>query len=262
MADEGFEPAVVWPRRAGFWRRLWAFLIDYLVIFVALYSLVGALFLMTDGGVKGSFWLNWKTCQAANLNGMADPSLARYEWQVCSTSFFGLPVARWAAGTSTDAQSKVVSRLSLDLDSNGRFRPAALDLGFLQVLVLAAYLLVMEAAFGRSLGKGVLAIVVHDELNFHREGLSLRKATHRQMLKFAGYGPAVLAGAYFLFRTWKTDPVTGLDYSRLETAIAFIAAVIAFIWSCWIALNIATSGEPIHDRLAETSVRVEQEIVP
>ena len=256
MTDEGVELAVTWPRPGGLWRRLFASLIDYLVIFVALYALVAALFLMTDGGVKGSFWLNWKTCQSASLKGTSDPLLSRYDWQVCATSFFGFPVARWAAGTSTDAQSKAVSTLSIDLDSNGNFRAAALDLGFLQVLVLATYLLVMEGAFSRSLGKGVLALFIHDELDWHREGLALQKAVRRQVMKFLGYLPATLVGAFFAFQTWKTVPAPLLDYSRLEIVIAFTASALAFLWPCWIALTIALGNEPIHDRVAGTTVRV------
>ncbi|MEI9423831.1 RDD family protein [Mesorhizobium sp. Cs1299R1N1] len=261
MTDEGIQRAnaIAWPRRGGFWRRLFASLIDYLVIFVALYSLVAALFLLTDGGVKGSFWLNWKTCQSASLNGTDDPLLARYDWQVCATSFFGFPVARWAAGTSTDSQSKAVSMLSIDLDSKGKFRSAALDLGFLQVLVLATYLLVMEGAFSRSLGKGVLAPFVHDELDWHREGLALQKAVRRQVVKFLGYLPATLVGAFFAFETWKTVPASVLNYSRLEIVIAFAASALAFLWPCWIALAIAFGNEPIHDRAAGTTVRVLEE---
>ncbi|WP_137932978.1 RDD family protein [Mesorhizobium comanense] len=256
MTEEGGEPAVTWPRPGGLWRRLLASLIDYLVVFVALYALVAALFLMTDGAVKGSFWLNWRTCQSASLRGTDDPVLSRYDWQVCATSFFGLPVARWAAGTSTDPQSKAATTLSIDLDSKGNFRTAALDLGFLQVLVLAAYLLLMEGAFSRSLGKGVLALFVHDESDWHREGLGLRKAVRRQVVKFLGYLPATLVGAFFAFQAWKTAPATLLDYSRLEIAVAFIAAALAFLWSCWVALSIAFGNEPIHDRVAGTTVRV------
>ena len=258
MTDERIElaDATAWPRPGGFWRRLFAALIDYLVVLIPLYSLVAGLFLLTDGGVKGHFWLNWRLCQSATVNG--NPSLARYNWQACKTSVFGVPVAEWIVGTSTDTQSGATQAVSIDLDPKGNLRPAALDLGFLELLVLATYLLVMEATSGRSVGKRALALVVHDEYDWHGRGLAIQKAARRQVIKFLGTFPVVLTGAWFAFQTWSSVPGSAPTYSRLEFVCAFAALALALIWPVWIGLSIALGNEPIHDRVADTTVRMRE----
>ena len=248
-----FADAMSWPRRSGFWRRLVASLIDYLVVLIPVYALVAALFLLTDGGVKGSFWLNWRICQAGTVHG--DPSLDRYDWQVCRTSVFGLTVAEWVVGTTSEAQGGKSSAISIDLDPRGNFRSAALDMGFLELLVLASYLFVIELQSGQSLGKRVTAIMVHDQDDKSRVGLPIQKAVRRQAMKFLGPLSMTLTGGWFAFRAWGTDPGVVQDFSWLEIAAAYTAFVLALIWPIWIAISIAFENEPIHDRFAATTVR-------
>jgi hypothetical protein len=254
MIDDGdrLVDAMAWPRRGGLWRRLFASLIDYLVVLIPIFSLVAALYLLTDGGVKGSFWLNWRICQAGTVHG--NPSLAHYDWQVCKTSVFGFPVADWAVGTSS--QSGEATSISMDLDPHGNFRPYELDLGFLDLPVLAIYLFVMELTSGQAIGKRVLALVVHDDQDRHRVSLPLQKAVRRQAMKFLGVLPVTLSGVWFAFRAWGYAPGLSPDFSRLEIVFAYAVLVPAFIWPIWIALSVALGNEPIHDRFAGTTVRV------
>ncbi|MDX8465761.1 RDD family protein [Mesorhizobium sp. VK23B] len=258
MTDEGIQlaAAMAWPRLGGFWRRLLASLIDYFVVLVPVYSLVTGLFLFTDGGVKGHFWLNWRICSTASVHG--NPSLEAYNWQVCKTSLLGFPVAEWAIGTAKDTQSEAAPAVSLDLDPQGNFRPTALDLGFLELPILAIYLLVMEMASGQSVGKRVLSLVVHDEYDWHRTGLSLQKAARRQVIKFLGAVPVTLTGAWFAFQAWRSMPGLVSSYSKVEIVCAFAAFALALIWPIWIGLSIASGNEPIHDRVADTSVRISE----
>lgn len=258
MTDEGIElaDATAWPHVGGFWRRLFAALIDYLVVLIPLFTLAAVLFQLTDGGVKGHFWLNWRLCQEATVHG--NPSLEHYKWQVCRTSLLGFPVAEWAVGTITDTQSVAAPAVSIDLDQKGNFRSTALDLGFVELLVLATYLLVMETTSGRSVGKRALTLVVRDEYDWHRRGLSMQKAVRRQGVKFLGTVPFVLTGAWFAFQSWGSDPVVTSTYSRLEFVGAFAALAVALIWPAWIGLSIALGNEPIHDRIAGTTVRIQE----
>jgi len=251
-----FAEAMAWPRRPGTLRRLLAALIDYLVVLITLYLLVGALFLLTNGGVKGSFWLNWKLCQEGTIHGA--PTLARYDWQVCRTSVLGLPVAIWSVGTAPGSKPGETSSISIDLDSQGNFRPAALDLGFLELIALASYLLIMEFKSGRPIGKRLTELIVHDEADKHRIGLPVRKAVRRQFMKFLGALPIVLTGAWYSFQTWGTAPGGVQDYSSLEIVVASAALVLVLIWPIWIAISMALGDDPIHDRFAMTTVRVEE----
>ncbi|MER8742852.1 RDD family protein [Mesorhizobium sp. M1004] len=254
--EASFADAMAWPRRPGLWRRLLAALIDYLVVLIALYLLVGALFLLTDGGVKGSFWLNWKLCQEGTVHG--DPTLARYDWQVCRTSVLGLPVAKWAVGTAAGSKPGETSSMSIDLDMQGNFRPAALNLGFLELIALASYLLIMELKSGRPIGKRFADLIVHDEDDRHRVGLPARKAVRRQFMKFLGALPIVLTGAWYAFQTWGTPAGGVQDYSSLEIVVASAALVSVLIWPVWIAISIALGDDPIHDRFAKTTVRIQE----
>ncbi|AZO11070.1 MULTISPECIES: RDD family protein [unclassified Mesorhizobium] len=258
MIGEGvqFADALDWPRRGGFWRRCFASLIDYLVVLIPVYSVVASFFLLTDGGVNGHFWLNWRICSSATVHG--NPSLEAYNWQVCRTSIFGFPVTEWAVGTPIDTQSSAAEAVSLDLDSKGNFRPAALDLGFLELPILALYLLAMEMAAGQSVGKRALSLVVHDEYDWHRTGLSVRKAVRRQVIKFLGVVPVTLTGAWFAFQTWGSIPGPAPSYSKVEIVCAFAAFALALIWPVWIGLSIASGNDPIHDRLADTTVRISE----
>lgn len=256
LDEARFAIAMSWPRPGGFWRRLIASFIDYLVVLVPIYALVAALFVLTDGGVKGSFWLNWRICQSGTVHG--DPSLARYNWQVCKTSVFGLPVAQWALGTTSEAQTERNSAISIDLDPQGNFRSAALDMGFLEMLVLATYLLLMELKSGQSLGKRVMAITVHDQDDKSRIGLPTQKAARRQAMKLLGPLCMTLTGGWFAFRAWGNAPGVAQAFSWLEIAGAYAAFVLALIWPIWIAISIALGNEPIHDRFAGTTVRVDE----
>ncbi|MFA6156714.1 RDD family protein [Mesorhizobium sp.] len=258
MTDEGIQlaAAMAWPRRGGFWRRFLASFIDYLVVLIPLYFLAAGLFALTDGGVKGHFWLFLRICMSAKVHG--GPSLERYDWQVCRSSLFGFPVANWAVGTAKETQSAKPETVSIDLNSKGNFRPAALDLGFLQVPALAIYLLLMEMASGQSVGKQALVLVVYDENDWQRRGLPLQKAFRRQVIKFLGAFPLVLTGAWSVFQTWGSVPGPAPSYSWLEIVTAFVAFGLALIWPLWIGISIALGNEPIHDRLAGTTVRTRE----
>ncbi len=258
MTDEGIPlaAAMAWPRRGGFWRRFLASFIDYLVVLIPLYFLVAGLFALTDGGVKGHFWLFLRTCSSAKVHG--GPSLERYDWQVCKSSLFGFPVADWAVGTAKETQSARPETVSIDLNSKGNFRPTALDLGFLQVPALAIYLLLMEMASGRSVGKRALVLVVYDENDWQRRGLPLRKAFRRQVIKFLGTFPVVLTGAWFAFQTWGSFPRPAPSYAWFEFVPALVAIGLSLVWPVWIGITIALGNEPIHDRVAGTTVRTRE----
>lgn len=250
MTDEGIEhaSAMAWPRRGGFWRRFLASFIDYLVVLIPLYFLGAGLFPLTDGGVKTHFWLS-KVCGSAKVHG--GPSLKLR--QVCSSYQFSFPIADLAVGTMKATQFAKPETVSTDLNSKGNFRPAALDLGFLRLPALAIYLLVMEMALGRSVGKRALVLVVYDENNWQRRGLPLQKAFRRQLIKFLGAVPLVMTGAWSAFQTWGSVPGPAPSYSWLE-----IVTALALIWPLWIGISIALGHEPIHDRIAGTTVRTRE----
>lgn len=205
--------------------------------------------------MKADFWLFLHVCRPAKVHG--GPSLERYDWQVCKSSLFGFPVADWAVGTAKATQSVVRETVSFDLNSKEKSRPAALDLGFLQVPALVIYLFVMEAS-GRSIGKRALTLVVYDENDWRRRGLPLQKAFRRQVIKFLGTFPLVLTGVWSAFQTSGSVPGPTPSYAWLDFAPSVAVLGLALVWPVWIGISIALGNEPIHDRVAGTTVRTRE----
>jgi len=247
MTDKGIELAAgpAWPRRGGLWRRLLALVIDYFVVLIPLYILVVGVVLVAGGGVKGHFS---EVCRSGKGHGGLLPE----RWQVCESYNLDIPVADWAVGKANMAQFAKPETVSIK-GSNDTFRLTALDQGFLQLPALAIYLLVMEMALGRSVGKRALVLVVYDENDWQRRGLPLQKAFRRQLIKFLGAIPLVLTGAWSAFQTWGSVPGPAPSYFWLE-----IVTALALIWPLWIGISIALGYEPIHDRMAGTTVRTRE----
>lgn len=257
--------AWAWPRPAGFWRRLGAFLIDYLIVLVPVFILVAALFSATNGGVTGSFSLRWNKCYAATLNAPNNPANSNYDWQWCKTSLFGLTVAQWVQGSpkavtqSNDQSSSSPPTIEYFLDPQGSIRSAPLDIGLTEWIALFVYLVLMEMKSGKSIGKRIMAIAVHDDSDFDRVGLPARKAARRQIMKFLGLLPVPLLDAWYALQSWGDPPEAIQEASNGALIIAVAAMLAGLIWPIWIAASIVLGENPIHDRFAETSVRTHQD---
>jgi len=252
-----------WPDRAGFWRRLAAFIIDYLVIFVPLYVAVAILFSLTGGGITGKgLSLRWHLCGPTTISD-GSPQVAEYEWQVCRTSVFGVTVATWAEGSKTATEPAESQSIQVMLDPDGDFRPMPLDLGFLDLVVLFVYLNLIERASGRSIGKRVMAIAVLDEDDLNRVGLPSRKSIRRQLAKFAGFLPLVAVEAVSAFLAWGSlvDTEAGEPFSDIAAVVVTVGIVavlaVAAIWQIWIVVSIILRHDPVHDRFAGTTVRID-----
>ncbi len=252
-----------WPDRAGFWRRLAAFVIDYLVIFVPLFVVVAVLHSLTGGEITGqSLSLRWQFCSPVTISD-GSPQMADYDWQVCRTSVFGLTVATWAEGLKTGTEPAKSQSIQVMLDPDGDFRSMPLEIGFLDLVVLFFYLYLFERTSGRSIGKRVMAIAVYDEDDLNRVGLPSRKSIRRQLAKFAGFLPLVAVEAVSAFLAWGS--LAGAEASEtFSDTTAMLALVgllvvlaIAGTWQIWIVVSIILHNDPIHDRFAGTTVRAD-----
>lgn len=116
----------------------------------------------------------------------------------------------------------------------------------------------MEMASGQSVGKRALVLVIYDENDWQRRGLPLRKAFRRQVIKFLGTFPVVLTGAWFAFQTWGSFPRPAPSNAWLEFVPALVAIGLSLVWPVWIGITIALGNEPIHDRVAGTTVRTRE----
>lgn len=254
------QPVVIWPDQAGVWRRFAAFSIDVVLVTIAVSLLVAALHWMTKGEVEAkNLSIRWSICRDATVNEGSSPELADYEWKMCSTSFFGLPLARWIEGTQ-GAEGADQKSVDLSVDHQGSIRPTPLDVSFIQWAVLFMYLFLMEWGSGAPIGKRVMALMVHDDDDFQRVGLPTKKSFVRQVVKLFGMILTIPLEAWSAFANWgHQEELALLETTTADTLLTYVAIVaiaIMFIWSLWVVISMAIS-DAIQDRFAGTSVRYE-----
>jgi hypothetical protein len=247
--------AAAWPQRPGLLRRSAAFFIDYLLVFLFLVAAVAALFRLTNGAIQGDFTLKFGACYEVDVNWNAGPSPPpEYDkWKLCNTSLLGLVTASRLVGTSSSTEAE----FTLPLGADGVIRDGVLDLGFLELIAFFVYVLAMDWRTGASIGKRVMAIAVYDESDRHRVGLPARKALRRSIVKFLGAVPLILVQTWYGIGAWFGTPDSAQEYSSVEYLVAFGSLALAPAWVSWIAMSIALDNDPIHDRYAETTVRVD-----
>jgi hypothetical protein len=241
-------------RRAGFWRRLLASIIDYLVVFVPLYLVVAALFSVSNGAVQGSFLLRFNACYETSVNWNSEPPAGIDVWNWCGTSVLGLTTVSTLVGTSTTNKTEI----ALPLDADRQVREDVFDVGAFDALILFIYLFFMEWRSGRPIGKRIMAVVVHDVDGWERHGLPIKKAFRRQLAKAAGLLPMAVVQTIYSIALWMNAiPADKEQQSIAWTVIALASIAIAVAWFIWIAISIIVGRDPIHDRYAGTSARID-----
>ncbi|OCX13429.1 hypothetical protein QV13_28485 [Mesorhizobium hungaricum] len=75
-------------------------------------------------------------------------------------------------------------------------------------------------------------------------------------MKFLGFAPMALLGGWYALQAWGDVPGTIQQISNLEIVIALVVSAIALVWPIWIMISTALGDDPIHDRVASTTVRL------
>jgi uncharacterized RDD family membrane protein YckC len=162
--------------RAGFWRRVVAFLIDTLIVSMVVQLMVAFLFFATSGRLQMLGDLSYTSCSAPATvpNGLVPPLPAgvNYARECTITTFFGAPTAKiLQVGRTKDGtvsrNGKVVTTTSREilqtyrLDQDGRPVNGIL-LDWFAALLLISYLVAMETRRGATLGGRAMGIRVTD----------------------------------------------------------------------------------------------------
>ena len=247
------ENTVLAGRRAGFWRRFAALLIDSLIVLIPLQILVAVLFAYTNGAVQGNFGFVINVCGPVSpipTGLQPPPPEGANQATLCSSSFFGFETARLltvATVTTTGNNTSSVFQ-TYGVSADGNVRDDVFDADTVAYIVLLAYLVWMEFRQGQTLGKRLLSIRVVALSNPAKIGVPLGKALKRYAVMLLGVWIMIVA----LLLVWFLS-------GSLENAVSWMPVLIAgglisVAWMLWIVVSVARKTDPIHDRLAGTAV--------
>jgi hypothetical protein len=240
--------------RAGFWRRLWATLIDWIVVVFPFQLVAAILFAVTAGWVQMNSGF-YQTCipvttipEALDPPPPHDSNFA----QVCQTRFFG----------ATTGAVLTVGRITREGNmTTNVHRGYMLDAGGTPIhgtsidnivgLAFLVYLVAMIWNNGRTLGARIVKVRVVDVARPGTPGVPLRKTIIRYLAMAIGAVPAL---AVLIFQR----VTVGDDADAMFTATFFnwfvVAGVLALIWLFALIVQIANRTDPFYDRLAGTAV--------
>jgi len=198
--------------RAGFARRILAFLIDTLIVSVAVQLTVVVLFFATSGRVQIIGDLNYTSCIVLKTvpDGLVPPPPPGVNYvRQCNVTFFGAPTAKiLQVGLIKDGapekDSPVVKSVpkgtltSYMLDRDGRPIQGIRLLDWFAGLVLFLYLVAFETRSGATPGSRATGIRVIDAAAPARRGAPLGKALTRYAAMLIGALPlAIFLLIYF-----------------------------------------------------------------
>jgi uncharacterized RDD family membrane protein YckC len=245
------------PLRAGFWRRLWAFVVDALLICVPLQIAVAALYPVTNGKIQLSSGIAFNICNAnvpvaALPPAVNPPSMHANAASICRSTFFGLETARWLTVSRVSREGVVTKTFSVNyrLDRDNKVTSIyAIDwLAFVGIFI---FLVALEHRLGTTFGKRLLRLRVANLHEGHRGEIPLRAAVLRNVLLWIGFYPVliVLLGAYVL-GAWNVEGFMcgGMFWSFMAAGLLSCALYL------WIVIEIASKRDPIYDRFSRTAV--------
>jgi uncharacterized RDD family membrane protein YckC len=261
LGDIVIEPSVDDDRpRAGFWRRFAALLIDMAVVLIPLQIVLVIVFAQTNGAVQGSFGITSTACAPVDTlpEGIDPIPPADFNTFVeCRTSLFGFDTQRVLTVSKVTQTENTSSSLfySYDLGADGRPRSDVWDAGWVSMLLLLVYLVVMEFRTGATLGKRVLSIKVRDVANPLGVGVPFGKAAGRNLAMMIGAIPLVMLQIITWLRVagGGADPLETL-LSSFNIAMTIIGGLVILAWLIWIVISVARKRDPIYDWLAGTTV--------
>lgn len=253
LGESCLENTVLAGRRAGFWRRFAALLIDSLIVLIPLQILVAILFAYTNGAVQGNLGFVINVCGPVNPVPMdlePPPPDGANQATLCSSSFLGFETARTltvsAVTTSGNTTNAIFRQYSVSADGN--VRDDVFYTNVVAFLVLLGYLVLMESRTGVTFGKRALHIKVVDVRTPQGTGIPVGTAVLRYMAMLLG--SAVLMVALLITYFTVETPEEMLSWLWPMN----IASLIGIAWLLWIVVSVARKTDPIHDRLAGTAV--------
>ena len=240
--------------RAGFWRRLLALLIDFIIISLPFQVAVAILFAATSGRIQQTFGLYYANCSMLQTlpGGLAPQPPAGWNFaRECNVYLFGGQTAktlRVGRATEEGATTKTVGRDYM-LDRDGR--PIdGLSADWIVIIAFVGYLLAMETRVGTSLGDRAMRIRVVDATVPTTPGVPLRKIVTRYLAVLVGFLPMWAVALAYLGGY-------GADLEEIPASFftwLWITGAAAFGWIVFLSVQIIRKRDPLYDRIAGTAV--------
>jgi uncharacterized RDD family membrane protein YckC len=240
--------------RAGFWRRWFAVLIDWIVVIFPFQVLAAILFAVTAGGVQMNNGFFRVCAPATTIPKDLDPppphdsNLAN----ICRVSLFGATTgAILTVGRSTRVGTTTTNvTQSYMVDADGKpIRGTSID--WIGQLTFLAYLIAMVCKTGRTLGARVAKVRVVDAAQPGTPGVPLGKTIIRYLAMVIG---AVPAFAVLIYQRVTVGGSADAMFTGSFFQWFMYAGVLGAIWVVVLVIQIARKTDPVYDRLAGTAV--------
>jgi uncharacterized RDD family membrane protein YckC len=250
--------------RAGFWRRVFAFIIDIFIVAIPFELLVVGLYVQTNGGIQTTSGIALTHCVSVRTlpadlypSPPANPNFARD----CRYYFFDFETAHTLTAGRAERQGNVTTSVwrTYTLGPDGRSRNA-ISLDWVVFIALIVYLVTMERRFGATLGKRFLNIRVITRDDLSSRGIPLRRAIIRQLSQWIGAIPGLSLVLFIVVAAYVWDLDRAGDMLREAMtgnwgwALLLAAVGLTFVWFLWIIVDVVRKRDPIYGRIAGTAV--------
>lgn len=267
MVDDGM-------RRAGYWRRAGAVVLDCLIVLLPLQALLALAFALTDGAVQGRFGVTFTLCEPygdvppTHLAALRPaPPEAPDVISYCQTRLAGYPMAAAlvvSKNTRTTAENGAVVASTVStmypMSADRRFVDAT-DLDIPAYLALALAIVWQWAARGRTLGGRLLRVrlirtvtggppVPGEERGAIGWGPAFKRLALSVLAIYCIALPAFAIGLGLVFFVGDSGR-TGLLW--LALGIAALGLLAQIVVSVMILIDIVKRRDPIYDRWAKTA---------
>lgn len=249
-------------RRAGFWRRFLATLIDMIVVIVPFQIVAAILFTMSAGNVQMNSGLFSSCTPAVAIPKALDPRPPHDSnfATICHVSFFGATTGSTliVGRTTREGVTTTSVRQGYMLDGDGKpINGTSID--WIVQLAFVFYLLGMVWKTGRTLGARALQVRIVNAAQPGVPGVPLGQTIARYLAMVIGIVPMF---AVLLYQR----AIVGGSADAMFTEGFFhwfvAAGVIALLWWLVLLVQIARKRDPVYDRLAGTAALLSQSDAP
>nr|WP_292773878.1 RDD family protein [Mesorhizobium sp.] len=245
--------------RAGFWRRLAAFVIDAACVLLPLQILVAVLFALTGGYIQSNFGVTRTNCTSLSAlpAGLQTQITNPTHVQDCRTSLLGFDTSRVLVVSrveSGEVSTTTVSE-SFWLDAEGQLAvQAGYNVTWGALLALLAYFVVLEAIYGRTIGKTAMRIRAIRVASPEPRGVGWGRALARRFAWQIGGIPFILTQIPIVMAGNNLEAIASILNSPAYSVAAIVSAIIMAAWLAWLAISMARKRDPVYDRIAGTAV--------
>ncbi len=240
-------------RRAGYWRRIIAVLIDALIIWLPFQALAAVFFSATSGWIQLDSGLTYDICAPAAVVPDAlhpPPPSGSNSAELCRIFFLGAKTARTLKVSRVIKQGSVTSSVYRIYRLDVQQRPIeGLTIDWIGWTALAAYVIAMAWRTGATLGDRTVRIRMIATATPDALGVPLLRVIIRYFAAMIGLLPMICILAYLYF----VGDVELIASARFLTFYT-VAMILAIVWVVINLIKIVRESDPLYDLIAGTSI--------